>query len=178
MKDIFICAINKGGHMTTRKVFLEWQDAYRVNIHHLDEQHKELVNMLNRLFVAAFERKANTVIVDILDELGAYCRMHFALEEHLLQQVGHEDLAAHKAENRKLLEQLDRLSKKHQRDDKPVYFDMLCFLKHWLTDHFRGVDSDDLIKVGLSTAAWEKSANEEFPAMFAPMKFAGGLKAA
>ncbi|MDD2700903.1 MAG: bacteriohemerythrin [Sideroxydans sp.] len=164
--------------MTTRNTFFEWQDAYSVNIRHLDEQHKELVNMLNCLFIAAFERKANTTIVYILDALMNYCSKHFALEERLLEQLQHKDLDAHRHENRKLLEHLDLLHKKHLRDDLPVYFDMLYFLKHWMTDHFHGVDSEDLIKVGLSTAAWEKSANEEFPEMSASRSLCGKLKAA
>lgn len=157
--------IDTGENMSTRKVFFEWQDAYSVRIHPLDEQHKELVNILNCLFVAAFERKANTIIVDMLQALQRHCRMHFELEERLLQQMAHKDVAAHRHENRKLLEQLDLLCRKHEQDDMPVYFDMLYFLKHWLADHFRIVDSGDLFKVGLSTAAWEQSANEAFTVM-------------
>lgn len=158
--------------MSTRKKFFEWQDAYSVRIHPLDEQHKELVNMINCLFVAAFERKANKVIVEILDALMSYCQMHFALEERLLQQVQHRDLAAHKDENRKLIEQLALLRGKHQREDLPVNFDMLSFFKNWLKDHFQCIDSEDLSRLGLSIPAWEKSANEEFPGVPASRKAA------
>lgn len=148
--------------MTTRKEFFAWQDDYGVDIQPLDAQHKELVGLLNGLFIAAFERKANTIIVDRLHALQRHCRMHFELEERLLQQMAHKDVAAQRHENRKLLEQLDMLCRRHEQDDMPVYFDMLYLLKHWLADHFRIVDSGDLLKVGLSTAAWEQSANEAF----------------
>lgn len=164
--------------MSTRKVFFEWQDAYSVNIRTLDEQHKALVGMLNCLFTAAFERKANKVVVEILGALRASFETHFALEEKLLLQMKHKDLAAQQVENRKLLGQLDQLRAKHLKEDLPVYFDMLCFLKQWLADHFHGVDSDDLVKVGLSTAAWERSANEEFPKVSESKNWCGERKAA
>lgn len=164
--------------MSTQKVFFEWQDAYSVNISTLDEQHKALVGMLNCLFTAAFERKANKVIVEILGALKASFETHFALEEKLLQQMKHKDLDAQQGENRKLLVQLDQLRDKHLREDMPVYFDMLCFLKYWLADHFQGVDSDDLIKVGLSTVAWERSANDEFPRVSESKSWCAERKAA
>ncbi len=148
--------------MTTRKEFFAWQEDYGVDIRPLDAQHKELVGLLNSLFVAAFERKANTIIVDMLQALQRHCRMHFELEERLLQQMAHKDAAAHRHDNRQLLAQLELLCRRHERDDMPVYFDMLYLIKHWLADHFRIVDSGDLLKVGLSAAAWEQSANEAF----------------
>lgn len=148
--------------MATPKEFFAWQDDYGVDIQLLDTQHKELVGLLNGLFVAAFERKANKIIVDRLHALQRHCRMHFELEERLLQQMVHKDVAVHRNDNSRLLEQLDLLCRRHEREDMPVYFDMLYFLKHWLADHFRIVDSGDLLMVGLSSAAWEQSANEAF----------------
>lgn len=164
--------------MTTRKVFFAWQDDYGVDIQPLDKQHKALVSLLNCLFVAAFERKSNSVIVEMLQSLQQYFRMHFELEERLLQQMAHKDVAAHQHENRKLLEQLDMLCRKHEQDDMPVYFDMLYFLKHWLAEHFQVVDSSDLTTVGFSSIAWEQSANETFAGMPEIQQWCGGRKAA
>ena len=164
--------------MSVRKEFFEWQDAYSVNIRTLDDQHKALVDTLNHLFVAAFERKANSIVVGMLQKLQRYCQTHFELEERLLQQMSHKDAAAHRHENRMLLEQLDRLCKKHEQEDMPVYFDMLYFLKTWLVGHFRVVDSGDLVKIGIAAGAWEQSANEAFARMHAAGQESGLRKAA
>ncbi len=153
--------------MSVRKVFFEWQDAYSVNIRTLDDQHKALVDTLNHLFIAAFEHKANSVVVDMLQKLQRYCQAHFELEERLLQQMSHKDATTHRHENRKLLEQLDSLRKKHEQGDMPVYFDMLYFLKTWLVGHFRVVDSGDLVKISFAAGAWEQSANEVFARLHA-----------
>ncbi len=154
--------------MSDQEVFFKWTDAYSVNIQTIDDQHKELVNILNRLFIAVSMREGEKVIASILDALTAYTQTHFALEERLLQQAKYKDFAAHKEEHRKLLEQLEQLCKKHMLEEKPIYFEMLSFLKRWLREHIQGVDTlynADLIKAGFSTAAWEQSANEEFARM-------------
>lgn len=148
--------------MSKPDVFFPWSDSYYVNIHALDTQHKELASLLNCLFNAAFERKANKVVVGILQGLQSRFRTHFEHEESLLQRIAHKDLAAHQRENQKLLSQLDALCRKHEQSDMPLYFDMLYFLKHWLEAHFRVVDSKDLVKGRVSTRDWEQSANEAY----------------
>lgn len=154
--------------MQNQEVFFKWSDAYSVNIKTIDDQHKELVNILNRMFIAVSMREGDKVIADILDALTAYTQKHFALEERLMQQAKYKDFVAHKAEHTKLLDQLDQLCKKHMLEEQPIYFEMLSFLKRWLREHIQGVDtlySTDLLAAGFSTAAWEQSANEEFAKM-------------
>lgn len=154
--------------MPNQEVFFKWSDAYSVNIKTIDDQHKELVNILNRLFNAVSMREGDKIIAGILDALTAYTQKHFALEERLMQQANYKDFVAHKAEHSKLLAQLDQLCKKHMLEETPIYFEMLSFLKRWLKEHIQGVDtlySADLLEAGFSTAAWEQSANEEFAKM-------------
>ena len=164
--------------MTTRKEFFAWQDDYGVNIQPLDKQHQALVSLLNVLFVAAFERRENKIIVDMLQALRRSFRMHFELEERLLRQMAHKDVDAHQHENRQFLAQLDHLCRKHEQLDMPVNFDMLYLIKYWLADHFQIVDSGDLVKVGYSAHAWEQSANEAFDSMPCATPCGGGRKAA
>ncbi len=85
-----------------------------------------------------------------------------------MKQAGYEDFDAHKAEHQKLLEQLDRLCKKHLVEEKAIYFEMLGFLKIWLKEHIQGVDtkySAALQQAGFSTDAWEQEATAEFTRM-------------
>lgn len=154
--------------MSNDEVFFKWSSDYSVHIKTIDDQHKELVDILNRLFVAVSKREGEKVIAEILDGLMSYTKTHFALEERLMRQAKYEDLDAHMAEHRKLLEQLDRLCKKHLIEEKPIYFEMLSFLKTWLREHIQGVDtkySTALQQAGFSVAEWEREANAEFAAM-------------
>ncbi len=154
--------------MSNEEAFFKWSPAYSVNIQAIDDQHRELVSILNRLFVAVAKREGDQAIVGILDALLTYTGTHFALEERLMKQAGYEDYEAHKAEHRKLLAELDQLCKKHMIEEKAIYFEMLSFLKTWLRAHIQGVDtkySAALQQAGFSTEAWQKEATEEFARM-------------
>lgn len=153
---------------SNEEVFFKWSPEYSVNIKTIDSQHQELVRILNHLFIAVSKREGDKVIAGILDALMGYTKTHFALEERLMQQARYSDLEAHKLEHKKLIEELDRLCKKHLLEEKPIYFEMLGFLKSWLKEHIQGVDtkySTELQKAGFAFAEWEKEANDAFAAM-------------
>lgn len=154
--------------MSNEEVFFKWSQDYSVNIKTIDDQHRELVNILNRLFVAVSKREGDKAIAGILDALVSYTQTHFALEERLMRQAKYKDLEPHMEEHRKLLEQLDQLCKKHLVEEKAIYFEMLSFLKTWLKEHIQGVDtkySAALQQAGFSVAAWEREATAEFALM-------------
>ena len=150
------------------EMFFKWSPAYSVNIEAIDNQHRELVNILNHLFIAVSKREGNKVIAEILDALTHYTQTHFLLEERLMREAEYRDIDAHMKEHRKLLDQLEQLSKKHLLEEKPIYFEMLSFLKCWLKEHIQGVDtkySAALVQSGFSVESWELEATEEFARM-------------
>jgi hemerythrin len=154
--------------MSDDEVFFKWSPEYSVNIKTIDNQHQELVNILNRLFIAVSQREGSKVISGILEALTSYTKTHFSLEERLMHQAAYADIDAHMLEHKKLIEQLDQLCKRHQEEEKPIYFEILRFLKHWLKEHIKGVDtkySAALLETGFSLAAWELEAAAEFNAM-------------
>ena len=154
--------------MSNEEVFFKWSSDYSVQIKTIDDQHQELVNILNRLFIAVSKREGDKAIAGILDALMSYTQTHFALEERLMRQAKYKDIESHMEEHRKLLEQLDKLCKKHLLEEKPIYFEMLSFLKTWLKEHILGVDtkySATLQQAGFSVTAWEREATAEFAKM-------------
>lgn len=154
--------------MQTEEVFFKWSASYSVNIEAIDSQHQELVNILNRLFVAVSRREGDKVLAEILDALTSYTRTHFALEERLMRQAGYKDVDQHIAEHNKLIDQLEKLCKKHLFEEKTIYFEMLSFLKNWLKEHIQGVDmkySRALQEAGFSVSEWERDATSEFALM-------------
>lgn len=151
--------------MSNDEVFFKWNPDYSVNIKAIDDQHRELVNILNRLFVAVSKREGDKAIAGILDALMSYTQTHFALEERLMRQARYKDLKPHMEEHKGLVVQLDRFCKKHLIEEKPIHFEMLSFLKTWLREHILGADmkySAALQQAGFSVAAWEREASAEF----------------
>lgn len=151
--------------MPDEEIFFKWSPDYSVDIKTIDNQHQELICILNHLFIAVSRRQADKEIAVILDDLVAYTKTHFALEEKLMQQAGYEGFEAHKLEHRNLIERLDQLGKKFMVDEKPIHFELLSFLKSWLKEHIQGSDkkySAALQSEGFSIAAWEHEATAAF----------------
>ncbi len=151
--------------MSNDEVFFKWSPKYNVNIRVIDEQHRELVNILNRLCNAVTRREGNQAIAAILDALMSYTQTHFALEESLMQQAEFEDYEAHKLEHQKLIERFHELCTRHLYEETPIYFEITSFLKAWLKEHLQ-VEvrkySAALRQGGFSIAAWEEEVGFAF----------------
>ncbi len=131
--------------------FFKWSADHSVNNKALDDQHQELISILNRLFIAVSKQEGDKAIVGTLDALIGYTETHFALEEQLMQQAKYAGLETHILEHKKFTERLDQFCKKYLLEEKPIYFEMLSFLKTWLKDHIQVVDikySGALKKIG------------------------------
>lgn len=151
------------------KVFFAWSDAMSVGIAEIDEQHKTLVDILNRLFVAVVQRESNQITIEILDTLVDYTKTHFGLEEKLLQDAGYDpvEFAAHQREHHAFVEKISAAANKHLVEGKSVSFEIINFLKHWLQDHILVTDkkyASALQGTGFSTKAWTDFASSTMTA--------------
>lgn len=142
----------------TEKAFFEWSDAISVGITEIDDQHKVLIGILNRLFVAVAQRTSNDIIIEILDSLIDYTKTHFELEEKLLEEAGYEPLklASHKEQHRAFIDKVSAVASKHLVDGKSISFELVHFLKRWLSDHILVTDkayATVLTATGISAAS-------------------------
>ncbi len=125
--------------MATEKL-LEWSDSYKVGIQEVDEQHKELVGMLNALHQAIVEHHAKEASRKILDQLADYTRTHFLLEESLMRVTHYSGFEAHKQQHEELIRQVIDLQHKLDSGGATITFELLHFLKVWLAQHINETD--------------------------------------
>ena len=119
---------------------LEWTDALSIGIEEIDEQHRELVRLLNQLHSAIMEKHGALVCIEILDRLVEYTRVHFTVEESLMRLLGYPDYAPHRQEHEKLIDQIVTLQQKLKSGEVNVTFELLHFLRNWLTHHILETD--------------------------------------
>jgi methyl-accepting chemotaxis protein len=117
-----------------------WDDSIATGIAGIDDQHKELVGLINRLNSAMQQGKGKTVLGEILDELGRYATYHFGQEEALFDKYGYPETEEHKDVHRKLLEQATEFIEQFKSGQTGMSRDLFFFLKDWLTNHIKGVD--------------------------------------
>ncbi|MCB1906771.1 MAG: hemerythrin family protein [Rhodocyclaceae bacterium] len=118
----------------------EWSDDYSVGVQEIDEQHKELVGLLNDLHTAIHEHHGTQASRRILDELAEYTRTHFMVEESLMRISNYPEFEAHKHSHEELIAQVQGLQEKLDSGQAAITFELLHFLKVWLTRHINEAD--------------------------------------
>ncbi len=120
--------------------FIHWTDSLSVGIESIDEQHQQLVAIINDLNEAMRNNEADCIMSDIFNRLTSYTKVHFAYEENLFDSYGYEDSPSHKAQHLALIETIHSLQQKLADGDTRVGVEVMEFLKRWLTDHILKTD--------------------------------------
>ena len=119
---------------------VDWKDAYSVGIESIDQQHKNLINLINMLQTTVdystgeeFERECLAAVVD-------YTKTHFVYEEGLMSKYGYPDFEAHKAQHQKMIDKINDLLAAYEEHPESAMKNALDFLKQWLIRHINGTD--------------------------------------
>ena len=120
--------------------FFPWSEKYCVGIAFADVQHKQLVDIINRLHQALVDDKGRKVVGKALDDLIRYTRAHFAAEEQVLQSCGYPDFVAHHTEHECLAYKVLEFYQKFMSDDSSMTAERVGFLKDWLGEEILDVD--------------------------------------
>jgi hemerythrin len=74
---------------------LEWKDSHSVGVDILDEQHKQIFKLVNKLSESLMNDLADTRPKTLLKELSDYSDLHFKTEEGLFERYGYDKKNAH-----------------------------------------------------------------------------------
>lgn len=116
---------------------LHWRPHMSLGIEAIDADHRQLIDLLNRLHFMALAGDEPASVGAVLDELVAYARTHFAREEALMQRSGYPHLLDHREQHRQLADRLRTFCAIYEQD--PDRFDMTAFydfVADWLVVHF------------------------------------------
>jgi hemerythrin len=119
---------------------LQWSEEFSVGISEIDEQHKTLFNLVNMMHLAILDHKGTSACAEVLDELIDYTRIHFGLEQSLMHIGKYPEYEAHCALHRELVEEVVALQNKIHSGKAAISFELLHFLRTWLTKHILGED--------------------------------------
>jgi hemerythrin-like metal-binding protein len=119
--------------------FFEWNSNMSVGVKASDDDHKQLMDMLNRLHEGMKNRQGKEVVGKVLDDLIRYTKFHFAREEEFFDRTGYP-AGDHKREHRELVKQAEELQSRYKSGESALSIETLDFLKNWLTIHIQGTD--------------------------------------
>lgn len=119
----------------SNNTLIDWNDDLSVGIQEIDDQHQFLVELLNKLHRAIHQRQGKAAAEAILVELVDYTKIHFAVEESLMRILGYPAYDDHKQQHDHLISEIHELQEKLASGKKSITFELLHFLRIWLTKH-------------------------------------------
>ncbi|OFX59368.1 MAG: hypothetical protein A2046_01340 [Bacteroidetes bacterium GWA2_30_7] len=118
-----------------------WNDSYSVGIEEIDNQHKELLSLIAKLFNGTRFKKNIDEISDITDELTNFAIVHFQLEYNYMTKYSYPDIKAHTDEHNEITRKLNEFKfglKNYNVDD--FASELMVLLKKWFVSHLTLTD--------------------------------------
>lgn len=120
---------------------LQWKDHYSVGIDAIDHEHKELVDLINRLHdevsVEATAPSVGAFFGDLFKSISA----HFALEERFMREHGYDQLPQHKNDHERLLDEIRDIMDDFEGGVEAGSAKLAARLDAWFSRHFETHDA-------------------------------------
>ena len=119
---------------------MPWTEKLVTGIPSIDEQHMELVKMINELHRAMKLKAGGKQAGDILVRLADYTGYHFGHEEELFEQYEYPGKAEHKKIHDDLVAKVVQFKTEFENGRAALSMDLMTFLTDWLKNHILKTD--------------------------------------
>jgi hemerythrin len=124
------------------KSLAEWDDRYSVGIQLIDDQHKELLRLINTFYAGCMEAGENTKFNFMLAAHGLinYVKYHFAVEEQFLERIKYPDIIAHGQQHKGFIKDILEKIEKYERGKAFSLKNFARYIRDWLLTHMALID--------------------------------------
>jgi len=124
------------------KPLLNWEKQFETGVASVDHEHREMIELLNRLHERLQDAAADETVADFLGEVFTGISAHFALEETIMRGKRYEGFAEHKEDHERLLDEIRDIMDLHDAGAFDDATELLAErLRRWFEVHFRTHDS-------------------------------------
>ncbi|AFM40138.1 hemerythrin-like metal-binding domain-containing protein [Desulfosporosinus acidiphilus SJ4] len=118
---------------------LVWKEEYSIGVEHIDEQHKHLFEIGNRiydllenyLYVDKYDK-----IIAIIHELSDYTKYHFKAEEDYMLEIKYPRYFSQKVEHDDFIQKIEQIDFEEIDQDQDKHIrEILTFVFDWVLEH-------------------------------------------
>lgn len=124
--------------------YFEWADDMVIDKGPIDQDHRQLVDLVNALHTATSDGRGQDVVATILDDVIRYTAEHLQREEHLMENMQFPNLVQHKHGHDQFMQHVRNLKKKYDCGSITVASQLSTALRDWLSLHIRRNDKEIL----------------------------------
>lgn len=120
--------------------FLEWSSALKIGVHAMDEEHRVLVELMNRLHRYVESGAPRATVASALQALFDYTVEHFREEEAYMRRIGFSGYRMHCITHQHLVSKLAGFRDAFVAGTSSLDAKFFSFLKLWLSAHILEID--------------------------------------
>ena len=128
----------------SKNSLVTWQTDFEINITELDEQHKNIIELSNQLYLAFRNDKSKKEIKDILKSLVDYASYHFGNEESYFKEFKFKFSEEHITDHKLFIKELQQFQSNYASGKVKFLDDIMTFIEEWILNHF--VEQDQKYK--------------------------------
>jgi len=122
-----------------------WKSSFELGIPSIDQQHKELFEIGNRVLDLLVTKNEDIddfdEIIDLAFQLKAYTQYHFQTEEKLFEKYDYPDREAHIQSHDTFIKYIDQFDFSNAKlNQREVLDEMLDHLSKWIFNHIITTD--------------------------------------
>jgi len=119
---------------------IEWTQKLSVNFEEIDNQHKKLIQLINKLHDAMKKGKGSSILDDVLKEMTDYAKYHFGTEEKFMEQFKFPELKEHKEQHHDFINKVGEFTEEMKDSKIGMSLKVMHFLADWLKTHIINED--------------------------------------
>ena len=116
-------------------MYLEWSDKLNVGIEQIDEQHRELVDILNEMYESVYDNHELSVVCELGERLIQCAILHFEAEDKLLLRHNYPVYQEHCIKHAELTREIQALIDGLRQGETSATMTVMHFLRDWLSVH-------------------------------------------
>jgi hemerythrin len=125
---------------SNRRTRQEWKDSFSVDIEELDAQHRELLDLINKIGdLADAQDTVKSAAFGALNAMIHYAENHFRTEEGYLKKYSCPAYSQQKLEHEAFVERTFSMAQDLEEGGLSLGA-IILYLEEWYTDHVRGSD--------------------------------------
>ncbi len=121
---------------------VEWSKDLETGIANIDNQHKMLFSLIEKLSRSIAEKKTEKVIQSVTANLTNYIIEHFADEEALMISENYPDYKKHKSIHEDLVIKAAEIVEQYHNKELVMTSPLVVFLMDWINEHIKKEDMD------------------------------------
>lgn len=123
-------------------VSLKWEEKFSVGVDEIDEQHKQLFNLINEVRDSIKKGQTKDFVIDCIQKLDKYASFHFDLEEKYMIENRYPNIEEHRLEHKNFITGIKNIKENLDPGKLITTYNLLDFLINWITFHILESDKE------------------------------------